>query len=326
MKTKKRVFFIAIMSGFAIIWPFIGQEYQVYLSLSYISYSLILLGFNLLFNYAGLLSMGHALFIGLGGYSAAYLTSKFNILHIEVSIVCAIVIAGFVGTLIGLICIRYTKIYFAMLTLAFGMLFHSILLKSYKYSGGDEGMSIVQPYLLGMDFSSYGRVEFLSGPFYFYSLGMLVLAVIIMWRIVESPFGLCLKAVRDNPNKAEYLSLGINKYRLYAFVISGCFTAVGGVLMGVAIGHMDISMVYWTHSGDLVFMTLLGGFSNLFGPMIGAIIFVYLKDIISSTTEYWRFIFGGLLAVIVIFAPGGVTEFAIRIFKRRSVAEGRRAC
>jgi len=316
---KKFYIIVLIIFVFSLIWPYLGPQYQVYLSLSYLSYSVALLGFNLLFSYSGLLSMGHAMFIGFGGYSAAFLTSRFQVPYIEASIIAAILISAMIGYAVGLVCVRYTKIYFAMLTLAFGMLFYSFLLKSYKLTGGDEGMPISQPYLLGMDFSSISRMEFLTGPFYYYCLGILVLAAIVMWRIVRSPFGLCLRSVRDNPSKAEYLALGIKKYRLYAFIISGIFSGVGGVMMGATTGHMDISMVFWPHSGDLVFMTLLGGFSNFFGPMLGSIIFVYLKDMISSMTEYWRLIFGGLLAAIVILAQGGVMEVLSKIFMRRQL-------
>jgi branched-chain amino acid transport system permease protein len=305
-----------LMLVFALVWPYVGPEYQVYLSLSFFSYSVALLGFNLLFNYTGLLSFGHALFLGLGGYATAFLTSKFHMLHMEVSIVISILISGFVALLVGLVCVRYVKIYFAMLTLAFGMLFHSLLMKTYHLTGGDEGMPVEQPYLLGIDFSSMGTMDFFSGPYYYYSLGIFILALILMWRIVHSPFGLCLMSIRDNPDKAEYLGIPIRKYRLYAFIISGCFTGVGGVMMAPATGHMDPGMVFWPHSGDLVFMTLLGGFSNFFGPLLGSIIFIYLRDVVSSLTEYWRLIFGGILAAIVILSPGGVMEVVSKSFIR----------
>jgi branched-chain amino acid transport system permease protein len=242
----------------------------------------------------------------------------------EVSILVTIFLSGTVAMLIGLICVRYIKIYFAMLTLAFGMLFHSFLMKTYHLTGGDEGMSVEQPFLLGMDFSSMDQTAFFSGPYYYYSLGVLILATIAMWRIVHSPFGLCLTSIRDNPDKAEYLGIGIRKYRLLAFIISGCFGGVGGVLLAPVTGHMDPGMVFWTHSGDMVFMTLLGGFSNFFGPMLGSVIFITLRDVVSSIIEYWRFIFGALLAAIVILAPGGVMEVITKLFNliRKKIMAG----
>jgi branched-chain amino acid transport system permease protein len=317
---KSRIILICIILAFLSIWPFIGPEYQIYLTLSIFGYSVALLGLNLLFNYTGLLSFGHALFIGFGGYTAAFLTSKYHILNMEIALLAAIVLAAVIGTLIGMICVRYIKIYFAMLTLAFGMLFHSFLIKTYYLTGGDEGMPVLQPRLLGLDFSGMDTTLFLTRPYYFYSLGILVLASIVMWRIVHSPFGLCIQSIRDNPDKAKYLGIGIRKYRLFAFVISGCFTAVGGVLLAPVTGHMDPGMVFWTHSGEMVFMTLLGGFTNFFGPMLGSVVFIFLRDEVSSVTQYWRLIFGALLAAIVILAPGGLMEVisrSLRLLKKK---------
>jgi branched-chain amino acid transport system permease protein len=309
---KKTLIVVLVVLGFLVVWPFIGPEYQVYLTPSVFAYSVALLGLNLLFNYTGLLSFGHAMFIGIGGYSAAFLTSRFQIPYMEVSLLVAIVLSGLIAYVIGLVCVRYTKIYFAMLTLAFGMLFYSFLMKSYFLTGGDEGMGVEQPFLLGINYSSMAQMDFFLGPYYYYSLCVLVLAGILMWRIVNSPFGVCLKSIRDNPDKAEYLGIAIKRYRLYAFVISGCFAGVGGVLLAPVTGHMDPAVVYWTKSGDLVFMTLLGGFSNFFGPILGSVIFIYLRDVLSSFTSNWRLVFGAILAAIVILAPGGVMEVLSR--------------
>lgn len=306
---RKGVRPMVLMGAFfllAIVWPLVGKDYQVYLSLSFFSYSIALIGLNLLFNYTGLISFGHALFIGIGGYTAAFLTHKYSILYMELILVLAIVLSGIIAFIIGLICVRYIKIYFAMLTLAFGMLFHSFLMKTYSLTGGDEGMHVIQPRLIGIDLSHMDKMSFFSGPYYYYSLFLFLIAAILMWRIVHSHFGLSIQAIRDNPDKAEYLGISIRRYRLYAFVISGCFTGLGGALMAPVTGHMDPAMVFWTHSGDMVFMTLLGGFSNFFGPMLGSLVFIFLRDTVSSFTEYWRFIFGALLAALVILAPGGL--------------------
>ena len=127
-----------------------------------------------------------------------------------------------------------------------------------------------------------------------------------MWRIVHSPFGLHLRAIRDNPRKAEYLGVHVHRSRLAAFVISAGFGAVGGAVLGFRVGIADPELVYWTHSGQLVFMTVLGGFSNFFGPIVGALVFTLLQDQLQSLTQYWRFILGAILALIVIGFPGGL--------------------
>ena len=133
-----------------------------------------------------------------------------------------------------------------------------------------------------------------------------MLATLVMWRIVHSPFGLCLRTIRDNPVKAESLGLGVARYRWYAFVISGVYAAAGGALLGPPTGNVDPTLAYWTQSGNIVFMTLLGGFASFFGPLLGAFVFIYLQDTVMSVVPYWRLIFGAILAFIVIFAPGGL--------------------
>jgi branched-chain amino acid transport system permease protein len=210
---------------------------------------------------------------------------------------------------VGLLCVRYVKIYFGILTLAFGMLFYSFLFKFYHLTGGDEGMPVRRPLLLGQAFVDLGKVEFLIGPFYYYSLALLLVAVVVMRRIVRSPFGLCLRSIRENPDKAAFLGVSVRRYRLAAFVIAGLFGAVGGVLLAVPTGLADPLLAYWTHSGHLVFMLLLGGFSNFYGPLLGAFVFIFLQDQVMSLTAYWRFVFGAILAIVVIFLPHGLMGF-----------------
>jgi branched-chain amino acid transport system permease protein len=207
---------------------------------------------------------------------------------------------------IGFVCVRNVGIVFGMLTLAFGMLFYSFLFKFYHVTGGDSGMRVPRMKLVGLELAQYNKIELLSGPFYYYCLALMVLAAALMWRIVHSPFGLHLQAIRENARKAEYLGVHVHRFRLAAFVISAGFGAAGGVILGFRIGLADPELVYWTHSGQLVFMTVLGGFSNFFGPIVGALVFTLLQDQLQAHTQYWRFILGAILAVIVIGLPGGI--------------------
>jgi branched-chain amino acid transport system permease protein len=131
-------------------------------------------------------------------------------------------------------------------------------------------------------------------------------ATFVMWRIVQSPFGLCLRSIRENPVKAEYVGVSVRRYRFYAFLIAAVFGAVGGTLLTVPTGLADPLLAYWTHSGNLVFMMLLGGFANFLGPLLGAFVFIFLQDQVMSLTEYWRFVFGAILATVVIFFPRGL--------------------
>jgi branched-chain amino acid transport system permease protein len=208
-----------------------------------------------------------------------------------------------------------------MLTLAFGMLFYTFLLKFYYLTGGDEGMRVLRPYLLGFNLSEIPKMQYLTRSYYIYTFVILVILTFVMWKIVSSPFGLCLKAIRDNPEKAEYLGVSVKRYRWYAFIISAAYAAIGGALLAPAIGQVDPGFTYWTQSGTLVFMTLLGGFDYFFGPLIGGIVYIFLQDKVMSLTTYWRFIFGGILAFIVIVAPGGIAGVISSLTKRRTKGE-----
>ena len=286
--------------------PWILPIYHVLLMLPFMAYGVALLGLNLLFGYTGLVSFGHALFLGVGAYAGAFLTTNARIKSFEVILLVAAASAALVALPVGALCVRYVKIYFGMLTLAFGMVFYTFVLKFYKLTGGDEGMPFTRPSLLGSDFAAMPKTAYLAGPYYFYSLAILVLAALVMWRIVHSPFGLCLRTIRDNPIKAETLGIGVARYRWYAFVISGIYAGIGGALLGPPIGNVDPTLAYWTHSGNLVFMTLLGGFSSFFGPILGAFVFIYLHDWVMSVVPWWRLVFGAILAVVVIVAPRGL--------------------
>ena len=198
--------------------PFAARPYHVTLMLPAFGYGVALLGLNLLFGGAGLLSFGHALFVALGAYTAAVLTTYVGVLSFETMVLAAAAAGAAIAVPVGLLCVRYVKIYFGVLTLAFGMLFYSFLFKFYALTGGDEGIRVLRPTLLGRAFADLGKVEYLTGPFYYEALAVLALATLAMWRIVHSPFGLCLAAIRENPDKAEYLGVSVRRYRLGAFV------------------------------------------------------------------------------------------------------------
>jgi branched-chain amino acid transport system permease protein len=250
------------------------------------------------------------MFLGVGAYGAAVMSGVLAIRSFEVVLVAAMAFAALVALPIGALCVRYVGIFFGMLTLAFGMLFHSFLFKFYHVTGGDSGMRVPRMTILDLEFDQYNKIEFLAGPFYYYCLGLLIVAGFVMWRIVHSPFGLHLRAIRDNPRKAEYLGVHVHRFRLAAFVISAIFGAAGGAILGFRIGLADPELVYWTQSGQLVFMTVLGGFSNFFGPIIGAFAYTLLQDQLQSLTQYWRFVLGAILALIVVGFPGGIAGIA----------------
>jgi branched-chain amino acid transport system permease protein len=302
--------------GIAALMPFVASPYVLLLMLPFIGYSIALLGFNLLFGSTGLLSFGHALFLGVGAYTAAVLTSKFGILSFELLVLTAGLVSALISLVVGALCVRYTRIFFGMLTLAFGMLFHSFLFKFYGITGGDQGMRVLRPLLLGMEWRG-GKTAFLTGPFYYYALLLFALLGLAMWRITKSPFGLHLRAIRENAGKAAYVGVEIFRMRLAAFVISAVYGGIGGTILAITTGLADPELAYWTHSGNLVFMAVLGGSGTFAGPAIGALAFVVLQDFVMSITQYWRFVMGAVLVLLVLFMPQGLSGTIEALVNRR---------
>lgn len=296
--------------------PTFAQPYYVTLVLPAFAYAIALLGFNLLFGYTGLLSFGHALFVAVGAYAAAVLSSKLGVKSFELILLFSGLAAVAVAVPVALLSVRYVRIFFGILTLAFGMLFHSFLFKFYDLTGGDTGIRVLRPSLLGNGFADLDKTTFLIGPFYYYCLALLVVLGIVMWRIVHSPFGLHLAAIRENPRKAEYLGVRVRFFRLIAFLISAFYCAVGGVILAINTGQADPELAYWTHSGELVFMTVLGGFTSFFGPLIGAFTFIFLKSELMGATQYWRFWLGAILLAIVVLFPRGLVGIGQTLWAR----------
>ena len=314
---SKRLIFILFLIALLSLVPHFSPPFYIYLTLTSLAYIPVVLGFNILFGYTGLLSFGHGLFLALGMYTTAYLMRNYSIANLEILILASILSSLILGLGIGYICVRYTRIYFALLTLAFGMVFYTLLIKFTPFTGGDEGLRIpFKPLLLGLDFRNLPHLEFLFKPYYYYVLGLVIILTLLAYLIVSSHFGLCIRAIKENSEKAEALGINVKRFRLYSFVISAIYTSIGGALLAHITGHVTPIFSYWTTSGEIVFMTLLGGFTNFFGPIIGVFAYNLLRDFAMSTIIYWRILFGAALLLIIIFIPGGISEGMIKIYRK----------
>jgi branched-chain amino acid transport system permease protein len=298
--------------------PFVAGDYYTTLVVEVLAYTIALMGLNLLFGYGGLLSFGHAMFVAIGAYSVAILGAKMGIKSFEVQLIVGMAASLAISAVIGPLCIRYTTIFFSMLTLAFGMIFHSVLFKFYTVTGGESGISVSRPTLLGLTLAKMNKTTFLVGPFYWYVLALFAILLALMALIVNSPFGLALQAARDNPQKAGFLGVSILKLRYAAFVISALYCTIGGAILAVSIGASDPELAYWTQSGNMIFMIIFGGLGQLFGPAVGAIAFTFLQDTLMANTQYWRFSLGLTLALIIVFAPKGLLGLLTRVLEVRS--------
>ena len=267
---------------------------------------LFAISFNLLFGYTGLLSFGHAAFFSIGSYVTGLV-----LLHVYPSIplafVTGVIAAAIAAWIIGYFCVRLDEIYFAMLTLAFGMMVHTIIWKWDRLTGGADGLvDIPRPnlnlLLFEVDLSSINS-------YYYFTLVLVAIALFVLWIIVNSNFGLALRAVRENSERLQFVGINVRRYRLISFVISGFFCGLAGALFGPFLKSITPSIAFWTKSAEPVFMSLLGGTKIFLGPAVGAVIFMYLKEIISGYTELWMIYLGAILIGFVLFLPGGIVGF-----------------
>ncbi len=291
-----------------------------------LAFAIVGLGFNLLLGYTGLLSFGHGAYFAAGAYAVAmmgkYLPQAFAM---EILIPAALLFSLLVSVIFGFLCVRHTKIFFSILALSLSMLLFALLFKLYHLTGGSDGLRVAIPTMFGMSFKGIRRPVFLTGTYYYFLLAMFVLSFLIMRGIVNSPFGKALQAIRDNEVRAELIGIRVRRYRLYAFCISGMYAGLGGALWSFVNGHVTADLSHWVFSGEIVYMTLLGGFGFLEGPIIGAMIFTYLKLYAMGNTEYWMFVIGATLIILVLLLPNGVSGAAAALWtklrKRKKAGE-----
>lgn len=293
---------------FPIYWTMILTEILIM--------GLFAMSFNLLFGYSGLLSFGQAGFFGLGAYA-----TTLSILHGVNSIWLAMLIgmaASAIGAiLIGFLCVRRDEIFFAMLTLGFGMMIYTLAHNWRELTGGSDGLSLflVPPlHFLGLEFS-------LEPPraMYYFSLVIVALGVYILWRVIRSPSGLMLMAARENKDRLYFVGANVKNIRLFAFVIAGVMAGLSGALYSL-FNHMAApSFVHWSFSARPVLMTILGGSEIFFGPACGAAIFFVLEQLVTSITENWMIVLGAILIPVVIFTPKGILGTVVSWFNGNRV-------
>jgi branched-chain amino acid transport system permease protein len=263
------------------------------------------LGFNLLLGYTGLLSFGHSAFFGGGAYTVAFMVKYLKIASMELFLAGSILVNAILSVLFGFVCVRYTRIFFGILTLALSQVLWSLAFKFFWVTGGTDGLRAPTPNLLGVA-PSDDKMDFLAHRYYYYVLAVFAICTFLMWVIVHSPFGKALQAIRDNETRAEFIGIRIRRYRLIAFVISGIFTGIAGALWAPLNGLASPDILIWTFSGEIVFMTVLGGFRTFVGPIVGAIAFTYLKTYAVGFTTYWQLLLGVVLVVLVLALPTGI--------------------
>jgi branched-chain amino acid transport system permease protein len=316
------IIYLVVILGFLLLPRFVST-FNLILFQYGIAFAIVALGFNLLLGYTGLLSFGHGAYFAAGAYGVA-MTAKYfpQFFSLEILIPIALLFSLLISAVFGFVCVRHTKVFFAILALALSMLLYALLFKFYHLTGGSDGLYVKIPMLFGQTFEGVRRPQFLSGFYHYFLVGVFFASFLLMKCIVNSPFGKALQAIRDNEVRAELIGIRVRRYRLYAFMISGMYSGLGGALWSFVNGHVTPDVAHWVFSGELVYMTLLGGFGVLAGPVVGALVFNFLKLYAMGATEYWMFIIGATLIIIVLVLPGGIaggfTRLAARITQRSS--------
>ncbi len=310
----------AIVVALALL-PMAIDLYQVELLTYGLTFAIAALGFNLLLGYTGLLSFGHSAYFGVGAYTVAFIVRDLHVQSMELCIVGSLLATLLVSALFGYVCVRHTRIFFGILTLALSQVLWSLAYKFFWVTGGTDGLRVPRNAitLLGglLDFKGSGAYQRFIYSYYYYVLALFVVAVAIMWVIVHSPFGKALQAIRDNETRADFVGIRVRRYRWIAFVISGFFTGLAGALWVPLNGITTPDIVYWPFSGEIVFMTVLGGFRTFSGPIVGAVAFNYLKVYAVASSQYWQLVLGVVLVILVLVLPQGIVGTLARFAGKR---------
>ncbi len=293
----------------AIAFPFAmrAMEAEFYISVaSRIGiYAIAATSLNLLLGYGGLVSFGHAAFFGLGAYCVGVPISE-GFANGWLGFALAMGVAGAAALAIGAISLRTRGVYFIMITLAFAQMLY-YLANSIKAYGGDEGLNITRrsDFGLGLDLKD-------DTTFYFVVLAMLAAVLLGLHRLVASRFGRAIQAIRDDDVRAESIGYPTFRFKLLLFVIAGAVGGLAGALMVNQQNYVNPNLLYWTQSGTLMIMVILGGVGTVWGGLIGAAVLLILEETLSAYTVHWQFYVGWILLLVVLFAPRGLAGLLVR--------------
>jgi branched-chain amino acid transport system permease protein len=291
----------SIIAFFAVL-PFLVPYRS--LATQILVYGLFALGFNLLYGYTGLLSFGHAAYFGLGAYGAGIALARLGWTSVWAALGLGVAAALAGGVLVGFFALRRRGIYFAMLTLAFAQLFYFVAFHLAELTGGDDGLRGIPQLALGL----FGLELSLKHPlaFHYFALAWVALAVASLRRILLSPFGTVLAAIRENTDRAQACGYDVNRIKLLSFVFSALYTGLSGALEALRLTVVPVEALYWTTSGQAVIMTLLGGAGTFFGPFVGAATYLVLADRLALYIEAWPLVIGVIFMGFVLFLPKGI--------------------
>ncbi|WP_226043253.1 branched-chain amino acid ABC transporter permease [Natrinema sp. DC36] len=259
------------------------------------------MGYNIILGFGGELSFGHAAYFGLGAYGVI-LSLEHLVSNLYLAIPITVVAVTLLSVVFGYLSLRRRGIYFAMITLALAQLVYAIVFQMNELTGGSNGIAIPATE------APLGPLMPMNNDLHFYALAcaLFLLSFVVIARIVNSPFGRVLKAIRESEDRALHLGYDVNSYLWLAFAMSGAFSALAGALYAVLFVFISPSILFWQLSGEVVLMAIIGGVGTLTGPLVGAIVFIFFSNTLTSITEHWEIFFGAVIIGIVLLAPEGL--------------------
>ncbi|MGD2126877.1 MAG: branched-chain amino acid ABC transporter permease [Desulfobacteraceae bacterium] len=294
---RRKTILVSSVLLLGIVFPFIAP--YTALASEILIFALYAMAYDLVLGYSGMLSFGHAAFFGLGAYTTGIILIRVYP-SILLGLLAGVIVSSAGALFVGFLSIRRRGIYFTMVTLALAQMFYFIAFKWTGLTGGDDGLQ-------GVPRPSLGPLDLRSEiVLYYFIFVLLVLSVMVGHRVTNSPFGKTLQALRENRDRAMSIGYNISNFQLVVFVISGFFSGLAGGLYALLLNFVPLSSLYWTTSGEVVIMNIVGGMGTLFGPIIGAFAIILLRDIISNFTESWSSIMGLLFMGAVLGFRGGI--------------------
>src|SRR5574341_2435163 len=306
---------IALLAALCAV-PLLSGRFAPYLAMRVMMMGIFALGYNLLLGQTGLLSFGHGAFYAAGAYGLGLFALRVSpqpLLGLAVGVVAAALLA----LLVGWFSVRSSEVYFAMLTLAFGMMVFALVWNARDVTGGDDGLIGVMRTPASLGPVSLDIAQ--DAHFYFLVLLLFAGSIWVVHRVRSSPFGLVLAGIRENPTRTEFAGIDVRRYRLAVFVLSAALAGLAGGLEVLLESGARPFMAHWTHSAEPILVSLLGGLHTLTGPLVGSLLFVAMREIIQRFTEEWMLVFGLVLLVIIMGFRGGVVGSLEQVLRARRV-------
>jgi branched-chain amino acid transport system permease protein len=289
---------VAALALLPVISTVTGNGFLLVISTRIVIMAIAAVSLNLMLGYGGMVSFGHAAYLGIGGYAVGILAHA-GIYSGWVQWPAAILASGAFALVVGMLCLRTRGVYFIMVTLAFAQMAYYVATGLDAF-GGDDGLTIYRR-------SQFGLVDLSNKvTFYYLCVALLAASVVLVWRLATSRFGLVVQGSRSNDKRMQALGFPTYRYRLVCFVIAGMLCGLAGALLANHSDFISPATMHWTRSGDLLVMVILGGMRSLFGPVFGAIALLTLEEGLSEITEYWQIILGPLFLAVVLYARGGI--------------------